>query len=622
MILKRLLLLSALIVLTQLVGKAQTPEKGAAASPAETAQKAKPELEKKAAALLDEVVTDAGALRLIENRLFVLTTAANLLWARDEARARTWLREAMNQFYAIEPPAQSAPVGPEQMQQWEMRSMLRMQLLQFLAERDPKLALEFLRASRQTPPDSLVKMTGRQSNDFEQQFELQLAAKMAENDPAEALRIAEETLNKELNHQVLEILSLLQKKDAAAARRLSGQIITKLKSADLVKGYTSSSIAFSMFFDIRARIQAAQRDPKQAAIKTVAPLADLEQTLRDLLEIMATAVQKVTASTLLDMQEQGQARQLLSQAQMMMPELEKYLPRQAAAVRVKLNQFDKAFYRAPIPTEPIEAMEKKTADELLAMAGKAQPEIKDMLYRQAAIKAAEQGDGERARQIVKQFIPAGTDDPIMREIEGKEREHAAEQGKFEEARQSLAQLSSDHERALALINLARQAGTKNQAKTQRQLLEEARALIGERLETRAQVTVQLALAGGYLPLDPDRSFTTLETSIEKLNTVMAAIILLDNFDAVEGGLFGGSRFKDGEMRMTNAEFASGFTDNFGELLNEFAQADFDRTKNALRRWQVNEVRLMMDLLIAENILKEKKESSPNIGRGYPRPRIY
>src|SRR5258708_32283822 len=79
-----------------------------AAAPAQVAsqvdEKEKPEkelakrqeLEKKTLSLLDETVGAAWSLRLPENRSYVLTKAADLMWPHDEKRARGLFWEALN----------------------------------------------------------------------------------------------------------------------------------------------------------------------------------------------------------------------------------------------------------------------------------------------------------------------------------------------------------------------------------------------------------------------------------------------------------------------------------------------------------------------------------------------
>src|SRR5438067_7964162 len=54
------------------------------------------ELEKKALGLLDEVIGAAWSLKLSENRSYVLTKAADLMWPHDEKRARNLYWEALN----------------------------------------------------------------------------------------------------------------------------------------------------------------------------------------------------------------------------------------------------------------------------------------------------------------------------------------------------------------------------------------------------------------------------------------------------------------------------------------------------------------------------------------------
>ena len=56
---------------------------------AATAQKEKEALEAKASALLEQVVGQVQLLKLPENRISVQIAAADMLWARNEARARS-----------------------------------------------------------------------------------------------------------------------------------------------------------------------------------------------------------------------------------------------------------------------------------------------------------------------------------------------------------------------------------------------------------------------------------------------------------------------------------------------------------------------------------------------------
>ena len=63
------------------------------------------------------------------------------------------------------------------------------------------------------------------SPDFERDFEMQLAIRIAENDPRSALQIAEESLKHGVSHQVYEIWANLMNKDPkAAAKHLTAAV--------------------------------------------------------------------------------------------------------------------------------------------------------------------------------------------------------------------------------------------------------------------------------------------------------------------------------------------------------------------------------------------------------------
>jgi hypothetical protein len=599
---------------------AQTPAQ-TQAQKEEKSQKEDKELEKKALALLDEIVGEAMSLKLVENRIYALTTAADLFWKRNEDRARALLAEAVSQFMAIERPFQpgaqpgaepeaqpgAGPEGLRAMQAMGVRMELRTQLLQTLAARDSRMALDFLRASRLPEAGKLFGGKGS-SPDFERDFEMQLAIRIAENDPRSALQIAEESLKHGVSHQVYEIWANLLNKDPKAAAKLSGEITSAIKSVDPLKDYQSIYVVTSMLNQLRGQLRPSRSNGKESP----QPPQEAREMFRDLLELMVSTALKVTADQLLDFQEQGRARDLLTQVQVFLPDIEKHLPSRAPAARAKLTQFDKAIYPHQAPQEIFVDMENKSPDELIAMATKSKEEFKDMLYRQAATKLIEQGDTARARKIVKDFLPDDMGlEPLFTEIDRKEREQAVKEGKLEDARKSVSRLGSSEERALALVELATKAEADKDQKSQRELLKEAGELLGNEMETRSQVEAQLVLAAASLDLDPDRSFEIMASAIDRLNTVLNAVATIAKFD--QGGMTSPlvANSLDGEMRLNAGEFAN-ITNNLDQRLLAFARKDFDRTVALLKRWQINEVRLAICLTLLNKILGAEKVE----GRAY------
>src|SRR6266508_4076233 len=207
------------IIILSLVSSplAQTPRERlgirqtAAQEPQQTEEekKAAKELERKALALIDDVVAEAMSLSLAYNRVHILTVASDLLWTRDEERARALVREAMNQAAAYMREAKEKSMQ-EDGQRFYSQHASRM-VLDVLVRRDAKLVLEFLQLTRSLQPGEYE----------ERRLELELASQLVESDPQTALRIAEEHFDSILDGGVIDFWSALLRKDPRAASTLT-----------------------------------------------------------------------------------------------------------------------------------------------------------------------------------------------------------------------------------------------------------------------------------------------------------------------------------------------------------------------------------------------------------------
>ena len=550
-----------------------------------------------ALAFLDELVAESGVLKVPGNRIYILTEAGHLLWERDETRARSHFQAAINQFMAT--PMPNEPHRDTAYRLWQSRQTVRDRLLQALAEHDSKLALEFLRLSRLSLPESLAPYVGEGLDRQEAEVEMRLAIKVAENDPETAWQVAQETLKNSLTPQVIEIWTKLAKKEPRIAAKLTAEILAKLRTTDLVTQGMAQESLFSMINLLR-RQPSAEANPKQVkpVPKLSLPQAEMQQLLRELTELVSAAVLRIAPAQLLNIDQGNFARALLGHTQSILPEIEKYSPARAPQVRAKLAQFDKAFYQDPSNRYSAEMLASKTVDEIVEMAGSASAGARTYLYREAVDKAINEGDAAAARRILKDHgISAAREDDLVQKIEKLERDQALQAGKLNEARTSAARLKTDEDRARALIDLARQAEKKKDRKSQEQLLGEARELLGARFVNREQVDAQLALAAAYLSLDPDVGFDILANCIARLDAVINAIKVIADYER-SLGLFDFDSW-EGEMRLSGDDLR----DEFFQLLPEFAKRDFARTASSLRAMQLPEVRLAYSLAAVKAVLK-------------------
>ncbi|MGE0127440.1 MAG: hypothetical protein AB7U82_04960 [Blastocatellales bacterium] len=567
----------------------------------EEEKRASKELEKKALTLVDELAAEAMSLRMAENRVYVLTGAAEALWIHDEERARALVREAMNQVAAHLREAKEK-TAQDDGQYFDPRysrqndnSYLRGAVMNLLAARDAKLALEFLQTMRSLRP------TERQNPGEEYQereLELRLASQIAENDPQTALQIAEEYLNGKLDYQIINIWGALQRKDPKAASTLTDKIISHLKSQDILNDYEALHLAFNALSQLKSRaseIANAQNNPSTSNTPQIS-LAEIQQAFREALEIVAAATLKITVNNLLNPQEADRARNLLAQIQQYLPDIEKHLPSRIIAIRAKLAQFEKARYRNPhekFYAEHGADLNNKQVQDLLALAAKAPREVRQGIYYQAVNKAIEQGDDDTARKIIRENVPDKWQaNDMLSNIERRRTERAVGEGKYADARRSLARMRTDEQRASALAGWAMAAANKGDQKSAREMLQDARALIGSRMQRSDQLEAQIAVANAAVNFDPDASFEIAEAAIERLNRLVAANMEMQTFGGME----------EGEMRIVSGGVWGGYSGSITPLFAALARKDFDRANALLKRWQSNELRLMMSLTLAQNIL--------------------
>src|SRR5262249_21341857 len=155
---------------------------------------------------------------------------------------------------------------------------------------------------------------------------------------------------------------------------------------------------------------------------------------------------------------------------------------------------------------------------------------------QAVHKAIEQGDDETARKIIKENIPDKWQaNDLLSNIERRNSERAIGEGKYAEARKSLARMRTDEQRAATLAGWASAAAAKGDEKSAREMLEAARALIGARMQTGDQLEAQVDVANAAVNIDPDLSFEIADAAIERINRLVAANLELLTFGGMEEG---------------------------------------------------------------------------------------
>jgi hypothetical protein len=564
-------------------------------------------LERKALALLDEIGEDARALKLAENRVRVQVATADMLWLRDEKRAREIINDALMSLASVT--SSISPDDPRVEQQTQEMANLRREIMQTIAQRDPQLALDFLRATR--PPLPAPPAPGNYQPDQELALEASLAEQVAARDPKQALRFAEETLSRGVSTQLTSVLERLRYTNAEDAARLASEIARKLRSTNLATNYEATNVVAYLLRTTRASDANGARIGSGGAAVDNQPLIALDdQTRRDLL--MATVNAALSASN--DPRTRGMAQNLASMLQQFMPEIERALPAQAQSLRRISLETTRATIDTRVGQQQREyqtLMQTGTVDALLDAASKSPPEMRDQLYRAAAYKALSDGTPDRARQIVADhYENAQQRAQLLRDIDQQLFWRASNAGDVGQARAIIARLTRPEERAGLLIQLARTVANKGDKEGARQLLEEVWNQIGGQARNQQQFASQLEAAQVFAQVAPDRSFEIVESSVAQLNELISAASVVDGF--------GQQAFDQDELKAQGGYMWSGLVNQCGIVLAALARTDFERAVATADHLQRLETRHNARLAVARGVLGARDDTVPRgrtFGRG-------
>lgn len=603
---------------------------------AEQQEKAKASLEEKAVLLLDQVIADAQALKLPENRIRIQIAAGDMLWQRNEGRARSlfaWAATGINEMMAnsVTSSARQA-ANPRQNfnnfgQARGSATQLRQELLLTVARHNSTLAYQLLQTTQQQQPSPTNTQIGRQLNP-EANIEQRLVAEIAKSDPQLAMQNAQTWLDKgQYPNAIAQVIAQLQLKDKEAAAKFSDKVVKQLQSENLLAKQDAGFLAISLLRP-GPRLEASTDSAKTTTNNSLQPLN--ETAFRNLLDTVIAAALKATpapanaqrgqnnvggrpggfrggdnnpASTPDPAQvEQNTARMLLVNLQSLLPQIDKYAPLRATAVRQKMSQVGVGNNPRVAFDQINDLLEQGTSESFLAAASTAPGGMQPGLYQQAAMKALDEGNVDRARQIANDHLNPAQRNSVLQMVNAAQLAQKSGDDSIEGVRQMLAQLPSDEERVKLLLQLANTA-QKDNPKLAIQFLNEAQKLVATRASNYQQFDAQLKVAQAFAALDPSRSFEALEPGINQLNELLPAAALLSGFEL--------NIFREGELPLQDGSRLSNTVNQFAEMLATLASSDFERAQNTADRFQLTEARIVSRLAIVRGVLGGQAVNSNN-----------
>ncbi len=577
-----------------------------------TEQQAQAALEAQALKLLDQTVSEAQALRLPENRIRVQFTAGDMLWKYDEAHARSLFSEAAGNLGTLVRGLES-----NDRQQFGAVAQLRQEMLTVVAQRDPGLALDTLRATRlpQQAQNGPFRRVDADAN-----LEFRLLTLIAASDPRQALQKAQEMLGKgEYSSSLLSLLAQLQSKDKDAAAKLTEDMLKSLRAENLTTNQSARNLTFQLLQTGPRPVPAATSGEPKVSTATNNQVLN-EAAYRELLETAISAALSIVPQANVQAGQRGgggggargnaggsgqrgifggqgdaNGMMLLVGVGALLPQIDKYAPARATLVRQKLSGAGINMEQQANVREQFNALTQQgTVDAILNAAGQASPGLQNRLYQQAALKAVDEGNTERARQIATEHLNPNARTQVLQAVERQQIVRALAQGKTEEAQQMLARLQTDDERVDVLLELAALLVKQGEKKPAGQMLEDARTIVARRAENYQQLEAQLRVAQAYAEVEPARSFEILEPGISQINELLNAATLLNGFE--------GNFFKDGELPLRGDTSLSGIINEYAQELALLARVDFAAAQTTADKFQRLEARVMTKLAIARGVL--------------------
>jgi hypothetical protein len=599
----------------------------------EQKQKEKEAAERKAFALLDQVVDQASMLKLPENRIRIQIAAADMLWKHSEGRARSLFAQAG------EGVADMMRSNDGNVRRWA--AQLRQELILAVAQHDAPLAYQLLASTR-----AQTTTTDTGSNNFRRpnadvNLDQVLLARVAAIDPKVAMQKAEEALAKgQYPNTLNQVLGQLQLQDKDAARKLSEKVVSKLQSENLLTNTDAGTLALNLLRPGPRPPDTSSNNAQSTTSQTTAPQTStgqaaanqagansstpvLSQTsFQALMNAVIEAAMRATPQPVNNQRggnnfrgrgnfgapqnsdqsqptdgqiEQINARRLLMGLQPLLSQIAQIDSSQATNLRNKIAEIGIGNNPRAAFQQMNTLMQQGTTDSLMAAAQTAPPPLQSRLYQQAAQKALDGGNIDQARQIANDHLDPSTRDAVLQKVDFQVMAQKMEADNMDQLQATLAGLRSDDERIDLLLLLASMAQkNNNDTKLAVKFLGEAQRLTNRRATNYDQLERQLRVAQAFAPLNPSKSFQVLEPGISQLNDLLSAAALLSGFEV--------DIFKDGELPIQGGSELGGMVDQYGEELAALAKIDFDRAQTTANRFQLAEPRLLVQLSIVRSVL--------------------
>lgn len=581
-------------------------------------EKAQKEMEKRVLEMLDQAVGDAATLKLARNRAIVYAIAGDLYWKFDEKRARELFRDSGNDIIVANTEFEKerkADDDPYADNYWS--GGVRDEVLPLIAKHDGDLALELLVLTR--PAKLAAELTKalqpnakKDSGSFmnydpsrwrvrqEIALEQQFAVLAAEQNPDKAIKLIKESLSKGITWNVLLLLQKLHKKDAKKASSLVDDVVRQIVDTDLTKRMEDLG-AIGRFLQYATNPNTSKNTKEKQFKFTEAQLRDLASKITD------TFLQP------------SKSLEMTMGMMQVIPSLEKIAPEKAALLQQKQAE---AMKTLPPEFKQMQQQQKlwnpnSTPEEILADLSKFNEYEKTQAYESLTQKIAQIDDEARAKKLIEQIPDEKARERAAEGFESAKISRTAKDGKLDEAKKLIGNLSKKKTQIQKLVALAKDFHKKNTEKdleAAANLMKDAKALTNEFPEDEDELNDLMEVVKGYATVNPNEAFRIFEPIVDQINEIVQATAVLSKYNKRN------QNFKKGELIMQVNSYAweGLLLFRYIDQIQMLGKADLNRMSSFSDKFTRNDTRTIVKLFVAQGFLKEEKkdESEENNPYGF------
>jgi hypothetical protein len=289
------------------------------------------------------------------------------------------------------------------------------------------------------------------------------------------------------------------------------------------------------------------------------------------------------------------------------PSLEKVVPEKMAFLKQKQTE---AMKNLPPELKRFQRQEKlwnpnSTAEEILAELPKLNEFEKAQAYPALTRKIAQIEDEERAKKLIEQIPDEKTRANATEQFESAKINRTAKDGKLDEAKKLIGNLSKKKTQIQKLVALAMEFNKKNTEKdreTAANLMKDAKVLINEFPEDEDEINDLMEVVKGYAVTEPVQAFRLFDPIVDQINDFVQATAILSKYNKRNRS------FKKGElvMQVSGGGWENLLIYRYIGQMQLLGKADLNRMNLLTNKFQRVDARTIVKLYVAQGFLKEEK----------------